>query len=84
MTIATSFLRDHDFIQALYLVSVILFIIGLRGLAGPKTAPTGNKIAAVGMLIAIVATLLIPGVVPDGEIVHEGAKQAATAAGAAS
>ncbi|MDX6628445.1 MAG: H+-translocating transhydrogenase subunit beta [Gaiellales bacterium] len=67
MITATSFVRDHDFIQALYLVAVITFIIGLRGLAGPKTAPTGNKIAAVGMLIAIVATLLIPGVLPDGE-----------------
>src|SRR3954467_8357479 len=43
-----------------------MFILGLRGLAGPKTAPTGNKIAAVGMAIAIVATLLIPGVVSDG------------------
>jgi NAD(P) transhydrogenase subunit beta len=67
LTIATSFLRDHDFIQALYLVAVITFILGLRGLAGPKTAPTGNKIAAVGMAIAVVATLLIPGVLPDGE-----------------
>jgi NAD(P) transhydrogenase subunit beta len=67
LTIATSFLRDHDFIQALYLVAVIMFIVGLRGLAGPKTAPTGNKVAAVGMAIAIVATLLIPGVLPDGE-----------------
>jgi NAD(P) transhydrogenase subunit beta len=66
LTLATSFWREHDFIQALYLVSVILFIVGLRGLAGPKTAPTGNKIAAVGMLIALVATLLIPGVVTDG------------------
>jgi NAD(P) transhydrogenase subunit beta len=64
--IATSFFQEHDFIQALYLVAVITFILGLRGLAGPKTAPTGNKIAAVGMLIAIVATLLIPGVLPDG------------------
>src|SRR3954453_15732611 len=43
-----------------------MFILGLRGLAGPKTAPTGNKIAAVGMFIAVVATLLIPGVVTDG------------------
>ncbi|MEA2413318.1 MAG: H+-translocating transhydrogenase subunit beta [Thermoleophilaceae bacterium] len=66
MTLATSFFREHDFIQALYLVAVILFIMGLRGLAGPKTAPLGNKIAAVGMFIAIVATLLIPGVVSDG------------------
>ena len=67
MILATSFFQDHDFIQALYLVAVITFILGLRGLAGPKTAPTGNKIAAVGMLIAIAATLLIPGVLPDGE-----------------
>jgi NAD(P) transhydrogenase subunit beta len=67
LIIATSFLRDHEFIEALYLIAVIFFILGLRGLAGPKTAPTGNKIAAVGMAIAIVATLLIPGVLPDGE-----------------
>jgi NAD(P) transhydrogenase subunit beta len=65
--VATSFLQDHEFIQALYLVAVITFILGLRGLAGPKTAPLGNKIAAGGMLIAVVATLLIPGVVPNGE-----------------
>jgi NAD(P) transhydrogenase subunit beta len=64
--LATSFVQDKNFIQALYLVAVILFIMGLRGLAGPKTAPTGNKIAAVGMLVAVVATLLIDGVINDG------------------
>jgi NAD(P) transhydrogenase subunit beta len=64
--LATSFFQDHNFIQALYLVAVILFVVGLRGLAGPKTAPTGNKIAAVGMLVALVATLLIEHVVSDG------------------
>jgi NAD(P) transhydrogenase subunit beta len=66
LPIATSFLQDHEFIQALYLVAVIFFILGLRGLAGPKTAPTGNKIAATGMFIALVATLLIPHVIRDG------------------
>ena len=66
MTFATSFFQEHDFIQALYLVAIILFINGLRGLAGPKTAPTGNKTAAVGMFIAVVATLLIPHVIRDG------------------
>jgi NAD(P) transhydrogenase subunit beta len=66
VTFATSFFQDHDFIQGLYLIAVILFITGLRGLAGPKTAPAGNKIAAVGMFIAIVATLLIPDVIKDG------------------
>jgi NAD(P) transhydrogenase subunit beta len=51
-------LQDPDFIQALYLVAIICFIIGLKQLTGPKTAVLGNQIAAVGMAIAIVATLL--------------------------
>ncbi|HEX8075885.1 MAG TPA: NAD(P)(+) transhydrogenase (Re/Si-specific) subunit beta [Thermoleophilaceae bacterium] len=67
MTLATSFLQDHDFIQALYIVAFVLFIIGLKGLAGPKTAPFGNRLAAVGMLVALIATLLIEGVIEDGE-----------------
>ncbi len=66
MIVATSFVRDHDFIQALYIVAFVCFILGLRGLAGPNTAVRGNWIAAVGMAIAFVATLLIPGVVEDG------------------
>ena len=64
--IASSFLQDHDFIDSLYILAVILFIVGLRGLAGPQTAVRGNKIAAVGMLVAFVATLLQEGVVPNG------------------
>jgi H+-translocating NAD(P) transhydrogenase subunit beta len=64
---ATSFIQDRDFINALYIVAFTLFIIGLRGLAGPKTAVRGNWTAAVGMLIAFVATLLIDGVIEDTE-----------------
>ncbi|AFL73365.1 NAD(P)(+) transhydrogenase (Re/Si-specific) subunit beta [Thiocystis violascens] len=45
--------------QALaYLVSAILFIFGLKGLTHPATARRGNVYAMLGMLIAIVATLL--------------------------
>ena len=51
-TLATSFWREHDFIQALYLVRDHHVHHRLRGLAGPKTAPLGNKVAALGMLIA--------------------------------
>ena len=40
-----------------YLVTAILFIFGLRYLSSPKTARLGNRISAVGMLIAVVATL---------------------------
>jgi NAD(P) transhydrogenase subunit beta len=66
VTVATSFLQDEDFIQALYIVAFVLFIIGLRGLAGPRTAPLGNRLAAVGMALAVVATLLIDGVIEEG------------------
>jgi NAD(P) transhydrogenase subunit beta len=41
-------------------VAFSLFIYGMSGLTGPRTAVRGNMIAAVGMLIAIVATLLTP------------------------
>ncbi|MEE9606714.1 MAG: NAD(P)(+) transhydrogenase (Re/Si-specific) subunit beta, partial [Myxococcota bacterium] len=46
-----------------YLVAASLFILGLRNLSSPKTAPRGNALAAAGMLIAIVAALLEQGVV---------------------
>ncbi|HKD95800.1 MAG TPA: NAD(P)(+) transhydrogenase (Re/Si-specific) subunit beta, partial [Gaiellaceae bacterium] len=44
----------------LYIIAFSLFIQGLRGLAGPTTAVRGNRIAAVGMAIAVIATLLNP------------------------
>jgi NAD(P) transhydrogenase subunit beta len=50
-----------DVIQLLYIIAFALFIYGLMGLTGPRTAVRGNRIAAVGMAIAVVATLLIPG-----------------------
>ena len=40
-----------------YLISAICFILGLKRLSHPKTARSGNFLAALGMLIAIVATL---------------------------
>ena len=47
-----------DVINLLYIVAFILFISGLRMLRGPRTAVRGNQVAAVGMAIAVVATLL--------------------------
>jgi proton-translocating NAD(P)+ transhydrogenase subunit beta len=58
--LAMSFLQSDDFIYVLYIVAFALFIQGLRGLAGPTTAVRGNRIAAVGMAIAVIATLLYP------------------------
>jgi NAD(P) transhydrogenase subunit beta len=48
-------------VTALYILAFGLFIYGLMGLTGPKTAVRGNRIAAVGMGVALVATLLSPG-----------------------
>ncbi|HEX7263831.1 MAG TPA: NAD(P)(+) transhydrogenase (Re/Si-specific) subunit beta [Candidatus Dormibacteraeota bacterium] len=40
-----------------YLVAAVLFILGLRQLSSPKTARNGNYTAAVGMVIALGATV---------------------------
>jgi NAD(P) transhydrogenase subunit beta len=61
LPLATSFLQSESFIYVLYIVAFSMFIQGLRGLSGPTTAVRGNRIAAVGMAIAVVATLLNPG-----------------------
>ncbi|NGX56593.1 MAG: NAD(P) transhydrogenase subunit beta [Candidatus Anoxychlamydiales bacterium] len=41
-----------------YLISAIFFIFGLKLLSSPISAKKGNLISAIGMLIAIVATLV--------------------------
>jgi len=46
------------FIPIIYLFSAVLFILGLRQLSHPRTAPKGNTTAAIGMLLAVTATLL--------------------------
>ncbi|HYJ55854.1 MAG TPA: NAD(P)(+) transhydrogenase (Re/Si-specific) subunit beta [Mycobacterium sp.] len=45
-------------VNSLYIVAFALFIVGLSGLTGPKTAVRGNWIAAAGMGLAVVATLI--------------------------
>ncbi len=45
-------------INILYLIAAVLFITGLKGLTHPRSAVRGNFIGALGMLVAIVATLL--------------------------
>src|SRR4051812_40481548 len=47
-------------IGVLYIVAFALFIYGLMGLTGPRTAVRGNWIAAAGMAVAVIATLLTP------------------------
>jgi len=52
------FLQDPDFITSAYIAAFILFVVGLQRLTHPATARQGNKIAAVGMAVAVAATLL--------------------------
>jgi NAD(P) transhydrogenase subunit beta len=63
-----SFLQDPDFIRSLYIVAFALFIIDLRLMNHPRTARKGNVIGAVGMGIAVIATLLIESVSDYGLI----------------
>jgi NAD(P) transhydrogenase subunit beta len=45
-------------IDLFYLLASVLFILGLKGLTTPRTAVRGNLLGSLGMLIAIVVTLL--------------------------
>ena len=47
-----------DTITLLYIVAFAMFIIGLHMLRGPRTAVRGNQVAAAGMAIAVIATLI--------------------------
>ncbi|MGF1635454.1 MAG: NAD(P)(+) transhydrogenase (Re/Si-specific) subunit beta [Cyclobacteriaceae bacterium] len=48
------------FIDFLYLICIMLFIFGLKGLSHPESAKKGNLLAATGMGFAILITLFYP------------------------
>jgi NAD(P) transhydrogenase subunit beta len=56
--------RD-DAIALAYLATIIAFILALRFLSSPKTAVRGNRIGALGMIVAIAATFAQSGVHND-------------------
>jgi len=47
-----------SYINIAYLISSVCFIYGLKMLSHPKTARNGNIIASIGMLLAILATII--------------------------
>ena len=49
----------ENFVDIAYLISAVSFIYGLKMLSHPRTARKGNIIASLGMLIAIVATVIL-------------------------
>jgi H+-translocating NAD(P) transhydrogenase subunit beta len=58
-----------DAATALYIVAFSLFILGIKQGTHPTTAKRGNMIAAVGMGVAVVTTLLLDGIGNWGLIV---------------
>ena len=56
-------------VQLTYLAAAVAFIVGLKMLSSPKTATRGNQIAAVGMGLAVIATLVGQGVLGIGWII---------------
>ena len=54
----------ENLILIAYIISAILFIIGIKRLGKVDTARQGNFLSAVGMLIAIIATLFIMDAIP--------------------
>ncbi|MBV8970612.1 MAG: NAD(P)(+) transhydrogenase (Re/Si-specific) subunit beta [Verrucomicrobia bacterium] len=46
-------------IEISYLVASVLFVLGLRGLSRPESARRGMHLAEIGMLLAIIGTLMV-------------------------
>ncbi|WP_271439079.1 NAD(P)(+) transhydrogenase (Re/Si-specific) subunit beta [Pontixanthobacter luteolus] len=59
----------NPWVALAYLVSGVFFILALRGLSSPATSRTGNRFGMIGMLIAVVTTLVthFPMSAPVGE-----------------
>jgi len=49
---------DPQLVNICYLVAAVLFILDLKWMAHPRTAVRGNRVGAIAMAIAVVATLL--------------------------
>ncbi len=48
----------RQYVPWVYFAAAVTFILGLKGLSGPTTAQLGNRVAATGMLLAVIATFL--------------------------
>jgi NAD/NADP transhydrogenase beta subunit len=66
-------LEMEDWVSLGYLLSAALFIFGLKKLGHPRTAPFGNQLGALGMLVAVLTTILSMQLAGDAEWVLIGA-----------
>ena len=47
-----------NWVEFVYLLAAVLFVLGIKAMTRPRTAARGNLLSAVGMLLAVVVTLL--------------------------
>lgn len=59
LTLTSSFTIGGALLEHIYIIASVLFILGLKMLSNPKRAKKGNLYAAVGMVMAIVATITL-------------------------
>jgi NAD(P) transhydrogenase subunit beta len=59
-------IHPDEVLRYLYIVSAVLFVLGLKGLSSPRWARRGMFLAAFGMAVAIVGTLFDQRIVPWG------------------
>lgn len=55
--------------QLVYLVAVVLFVLGIKRLSSPATARSGNRLSALGMLVAVSVTLVDQSVISYGWVI---------------
>lgn len=58
----------EEWVSIGYLISAALFIFGLKKLGHPRTAPFGNQLGALGMLVAVITTVLEMQLTGDGVV----------------
>jgi NAD(P) transhydrogenase subunit beta len=56
----TGVIHPHEVLRYLYIVSAVLFILGIKGLSSPRWARRGMFLAEFGMAVAIIGTLFDP------------------------
>ena len=50
-------MNSASLVPLVYILASVLFAFGLKFLASPETARRGNQLSAIGMLLAVLATL---------------------------
>jgi len=60
---------SSNIIVLAYLASAVLFIYGMKKLGSPSTARRGNQLSSIGMLVAVITTLLSARILTPAEMI---------------